>query len=47
MQSPSRDSRFYHLRQLQLELLGEVPVLSIRTEPLQNQIGRASCRERV
>lgn len=32
--------RNYIKRQLQLELLGEVPVLSIRTEPLQNPLNR-------
>ncbi|MDE6800610.1 MAG: sugar transferase, partial [Phocaeicola sp.] len=32
--------RNYIKRQLQLELLGEVPVLSIRTEPLQNPVNR-------
>ncbi|MDE6180044.1 MAG: undecaprenyl-phosphate glucose phosphotransferase [Phocaeicola sp.] len=36
--------RNYIKRQLQLELLGEVPVLSIRTEPLQNPFNRLAKR---
>lgn len=36
--------RNYIKRQLQLELLGEVPVLSIRTEPLQNPVNRLAKR---
>lgn len=36
--------RNYIKRQLQLDLLGEVPVLSIRVEPLQNPINRLTKR---
>lgn len=36
--------RNYIKRQPQLELLGEVPVLSIRTEPLQNPVNRLAKR---